>query len=285
MKIRTDFVTNSSSSSFVLEIRIGLKNGKVLEFSGDGSPEGIPYHCIVARKSPEELGKCGSIEQLIKALKESVVDEEWYDEENDEVCEMPLLNEEDELLKKLRKLSSMDEIETIHVYGERERFHGGDYMHEGMGGTYYRDLKKTEFIYLGSDYDDEGHGGRIDFYVPHEHRYRSDMAETIDEKGCLTKYKGSGGDVVISDGVTSIGDWAFSDCSNLTSITIPDGVTSIGDEAFGGCSNLTSITIPDSVTSIGADAFSECDNLTIHTPAGSYAEHYARKEYIPVQTI
>ena len=87
--------------------------------------------------------------------------------------------------------------------------------------------------------------------------------------------------------VTSIGDRAFRNCTNLTSITIPDSVTSIGALAFGvcnkltsisfgensqltsigshafdGCANLTSIEIPDSVRIIGEFAFSECDNLT-----------------------
>ena len=62
--------------------------------------------------------------------------------------------------------------------------------------------------------------------------------------------------------VTSIGIYAFEDCSGLTNITIPDSVTSIGEYAFSGCSGLTSITIPDSVTSIGDDAFYGCSGLT-----------------------
>ena len=69
--------------------------------------------------------------------------------------------------------------------------------------------------------------------------------------------------VIPKDGsVTSIGDYAFSGCSGLTSVTIPDSVTSIGKYAFSGCSGLTSVTIPDSVTSIGWGAFSGCSGLT-----------------------
>lgn len=69
-------------------------------------------------------------------------------------------------------------------------------------------------------------------------------------------------DLIIPDGVTKIGSYAFCYCTSLTSITIPDSATSIGDHAFMDCDSLTSITIPDSVTSIGNDAFRECDLLT-----------------------
>ena len=73
---------------------------------------------------------------------------------------------------------------------------------------------------------------------------------------------GVNGDVVIPDGVTSIVDEAFYNCTNLTSVTIPDSVTSIGRSAFYKCSGLTSVTIPNSVTSIGYWAFSYCSGLT-----------------------
>ena len=65
----------------------------------------------------------------------------------------------------------------------------------------------------------------------------------------------------IGNSVTSIGEWAFSGCIELTSITIPNSVTSIGPWAFMGCIELTSITIPNSVTSIGKRAFEDCYSL------------------------
>ena len=68
--------------------------------------------------------------------------------------------------------------------------------------------------------------------------------------------------VVIPDSVTSIGYRAFYYCTSLTSVTIGNSVTSIGNYAFSGCKSLTSVVIPDSVTSIGDDAFAYCYNLT-----------------------
>ena len=65
----------------------------------------------------------------------------------------------------------------------------------------------------------------------------------------------------IPDSMTSIGDWAFSECESLTSINIPDSVKSIGNWAFDGCNHLKCINIPDSVTSIGIYASSKCENL------------------------
>ena len=68
--------------------------------------------------------------------------------------------------------------------------------------------------------------------------------------------------IIVGDSVTTIGEYAFSYCSSLTSITIPNSVTTIKEYAFSNCSSLTSVTIPNSVTTIGGWAFSICSSLT-----------------------
>lgn len=67
---------------------------------------------------------------------------------------------------------------------------------------------------------------------------------------------------IIPNSVTSIGNYAFQNCSNLNSINIPSSITSIGNYAFEHCSSLTSITLPISVTSIGNCAFYYCNALS-----------------------
>jgi len=62
--------------------------------------------------------------------------------------------------------------------------------------------------------------------------------------------------------VTTIGNYAFSDCSDLINVNIPNSVTTIGSYAFADCRGLTSINIPNSVTTIGDRAFSVCRGLT-----------------------
>lgn len=98
--------------------------------------------------------------------------------------------------------------------------------------------------------------------------------------------------IIIEEGITHIGDYAFEDAVDVTSvtlpsslesigkhafaymnslseITIPESVTSIGDGAFRNCSSLTEIVIPENVTSIGDGVFNGCENLIIYVPAES----------------
>ena len=80
---------------------------------------------------------------------------------------------------------------------------------------------------------------------------------------------------VIANGVTSIGEYAFSDCTYLESVTIPNSVTSIGNWAFNGCSSLTNVTIPDGVTRIADDAFRGCTSLASVTIPSNVKDIYS----------
>jgi hypothetical protein len=109
-----------------------------------------------------------------------------------------------------------------------------------------------------------------DFEDTNEHTVTLNLKDGVTSIGD-SAFSGCSGltSCTIGSGVTSIGEWTFHDCSGLTNIVIPDSVTTIGTWAFNYCSSLTSIDIPDSVTSIGSWAFEGCKSLTsIDIPSG-----------------
>ena len=91
----------------------------------------------------------------------------------------------------------------------------------------------------------------------------------IIENGVLVKYQGTDEDIIVPEGVHSIGSSAFYYCENLQSITLPDGLQSIGKSAFCICKNLQSISMPDGLQSIEEGTFKHCENLqSITLPDG-----------------
>ena len=60
----------------------------------------------------------------------------------------------------------------------------------------------------------------------------------------LKEYRGPGGDVAVPEGVTDIGEHAFSGCRRLTSVALPDSLKSIGEDAFSGCGSLKELRLP-----------------------------------------
>ncbi len=85
-------------------------------------------------------------------------------------------------------------------------------------------------------------------------------------------------EVCIADGVTTIGNYAFANCTNLESVAIPESVTTIGIGSFSYCQNLEAITIPDSVTLINLGAFSYCYSLEAIV-VDSTNQYYSSDEY------
>ncbi len=84
----------------------------------------------------------------------------------------------------------------------------------------------------------------------------------------------------VPDGVTTIGEAAFSECAELTSLVIPNSVTTIEDGAFYKCSGLTSVYIGTGLENIGVEIFNECDNLkTIEINSNSLvSKNYSSEE-------
>nr|DAT05920.1 MAG TPA: leucine-rich repeat protein [Caudoviricetes sp.] len=113
--------------------------------------------------------------------------------------------------------------------------------------------------------------GTMGFYGSYaSEQYSAILRYSSGSDGRNYVYRNSVRKIEIGSSVTSIGNYAFSSCYALASITIPNGVTRIGDYAFQYCYSLASITIPDSVTSIGGRAFYSCYALaSITIPNGA----------------
>lgn len=137
-----------------------------------------------------------------------------------------------------------DKIKEIYVGSDKikEVYHGSDLvwkMDSGIiqdGYWVHKDTGVKTYFGLDADFINNGVMGIPD--------WKSDAVE-----------------VNCPDGLTSIGAFAFDQCSSLTSLTLPYGLTSIGTGAFRSCTSLTSITFPDSLTSLGASVFLLCSSL------------------------
>jgi len=88
--------------------------------------------------------------------------------------------------------------------------------------------------------------------------------------------------IVIPGGVETISSQMFDSCFALERVELLNGVTQIEHSVFAGCSNLKEVVIPSSVTSIDTRAFEGCDSVVIYTPAGSYAEQWAKENGVEV---
>ncbi len=191
MKYRSDFVTNSSSSSFIVNININLKNGNAITFSGyGGTPESgrIDYFesdCVI-RVSPKQLCLASSVEEMIRLLTDGITDEMCWEEEGVKIFEksnpqpffdfnnpdfdveayldgsleedMPMCDAYD-FIKSIREsILAMDDIESIIIEGDEENgiSYRQRYEYNRTTGKYTGDVYGYEFEKDGAD------GGRFE---------------------------------------------------------------------------------------------------------------------------
>ena len=154
--------------------------------------------------------------------------------------------------------SEMSKITNLKIIGE---INGTDFrMIREMAGRDYRgDVTEGNLSVLDLSEAKIVEGG--DYYYSSFTDYK--VYTSNDEIGEYAFHDCSGlTSLTLPAGITSIGSRAFSYCHELTSLTLPDGITSIDDNTFSSCSGLTSLTLPDGITYIGGEAFYGCSGLT-----------------------
>ncbi len=153
MKIRTDFVTNSSSSVFFLSIRLNLKDKRKLSCKLEGCPEGIEYGEINVRMKAEDVKNAATVDDLILLLRQNILD---FDRE--------IFTDTHPFIQKLRKsMKSVDEIESIELTGkESSKYYGenGEFQDTlGVTTKYSFVTRKSSIELEGSPFDSGDSGG------------------------------------------------------------------------------------------------------------------------------
>ena len=162
--------------------------------------------------------------------------------------------------------SEMYKITNLKIVG---KINGTDLrmIREMAGSDYYGNSTKGNLSVLDLSEAKIVEGGDYYYY----YSYYNDTYYTSNDKiGDYAFYNCSRlTSLTLPAGITSIGEGAFWHCSGLTSLNLPAGITTIGYAAFSGCSGLTSLTLPAGITEIYGSAFKNCTGLTsLNLPAG-----------------